>query len=180
MQAKPLERRRGVPLRAAFVMTASLSLACGRTHAEDPDPHTTHNPPPPPPPPKLDAAPEADEAGGAIAAPGTSTAVVAEEPITWSNHPRLLNTKDPRGRMIKYSWHGDGCFVYGEPKGPLPPGGEPPAIPVDCPAAMRDAAFKNCRGGELRATDSADPSCACFVTGNPPPPPERVECPKSQ
>src|SRR5690606_34741987 len=98
----------------------------------------------------LDAAPElasAPDAQGSAQPPGTGTAVVAEDPINRSNHPRLLNAKDARGRLIKFSWNGDGCFVYGEPKGPLPPGGEPPSVPVDCPASMRDPAFKNCRGG---------------------------------
>jgi hypothetical protein len=184
MKAKPLAQRR-LPLRAAFVMTASLGLACGRSQAEERNPRDYYNPPPPPQEtPEVDPEPDAaTDAQTGAAAPATASAAAADEPITRVNHPRLLNQKNGQGRSIKFAWRGDGCFVDGDLKGPVPPGSEPPAIPIECPPAMRDPAFAKCRGGELRASNSAGPSqparCACFVPGNPPPPPERAECPTS-
>lgn len=90
-----------------------------------------------------------------------------------------LNPLDAKGRVIRTSWTGQGCFVYlpfpelrpGELR---PPGTSPPQETAACPPEMSKPSFQQCRGGVVM---SAGASCECYVGGNPPPPPQPVPCP---
>jgi hypothetical protein len=104
-----------------------------------------------------------------------------DAPLRLTNYPVVLNPRDANNRAIKRMWQGDQCYVE-LPFPPLrpgqlrPPGSAPPAQTIACPASMLTPTFEQCRGGVVQG--KADGSaCICFVMGNPPPPPKRVECP---
>jgi len=161
-----------VRFRPAFVvtLTALTPLSCQkRTETSDPPPPPTitetSNPPPP-----------TGTKRRAVRDPLPASAGPAGK-LDWAKVERL----NPRlsGGPIMAAQDGT-CFieVQADPSAPIgPPGSGLAAKPVDCPDAMQDPAWDTCLGGTLLRT--AEGSCVCERTGNPPPPPERAECPKA-
>lgn len=94
-----------------------------------------------------------------------------------------LNPKDSAGRTIFVGFE-DACYVEvpwqdERAKQPLPPGGRAvDFVPIDCPAALDDAAWDACASATLFSTPGSA-TCVCNPGwGNPPPPPTEVPCPK--
>lgn len=176
--------RRARALRAAFVVTATFSAGCNHgNEARDPDNTISANPPEPTSDPTQVATGEPEPVD---AAPPPSSQLPdppeihrnPPAPVTGASHPNVLNPKNAARRVIKRAYQGDGCFVDGDfAKGEQPPPGKaPPQVKVDCPPELADPAYDACRGGVLQS-DTSGQSCACFQTGNPPPPARRIPCP---
>jgi hypothetical protein len=169
--------------RQALVITlsATASVACDGSQM-------TRNPPPPPPPPPtvepISTEPVSAEGGALEIASATDAGSAADSPtiaesgpVNLADYPDRLNGHDPAHGTIYRGYRGDGCYVRTPSKQPLPPGAMGPTRDVRCPATMQDPAWESCRTGDLYANAARD-RCACFISGNPPPPPTRVVCPK--
>jgi hypothetical protein len=170
-------------LRPAFVvtLTALTPLSCQKRNE-------TANPPPPPTVKGTSESPPPPTGSGTTESP---------PPQPMKRRPVRSPLPAPAGNAAKFDWvkakqlnprlNGspiiaakDGsCFVEvrADPSAPIgPPGSGLVAKPVDCPDVMQDPAFDTCIGGTLMQT--AEAGCVCARSGNPPPPPEKAECPK--
>lgn len=83
-----------------------------------------------------------------------------------------LNPRDAKGRPI-YA-HGTACVVL-LPSTP-PVREAPDTEAVDCPPEMDDPAWDHCPGTLYRRQEGA--GCLCVTSGNRPPQPWEVPCPK--
>lgn len=136
----------------AFVLTVATSMSVG---CASPRPQPLPGNPP---------LPESS------AAPDEAPDTTAPEPEPPPPKRGAANPTDAKGRPIRRSYDGDGCFVYLDfpplrPGEMRPPGSAPPQEPVGCPPAMSDPAFASCRGGVVNYQGER---CECFVPGNPP------------
>lgn len=87
-----------------------------------------------------------------------------------SSYGRILNERTDDSQQI---YRGKtGCFTATPGEHP----GQYDTEPVACPPGMRSALWAHCSGTLMAGDDTA--TCACFVPGNPPPPPTLMDCPK--
>lgn len=143
--------------RPGFVVTVSaLGAACGGGTSEPTEPTTTAT-------------------VSVTSTPlGSATTAGTSEPV--SSAPVVLNGKAD-GRTVFRAPDGT-CHVYASHEEPLPPGKLATPTTVECPKHMLLPGWQQCSNGTVWA-DASRTTCECRHFGNPPPPPQKMDCPSS-